>query len=73
MASIEKSRNQRSGYVVRYRDPARKPRTQTFRRKVDAERFRRTVEADVMRGDWIDPNAGRELVASLARDGGPRP
>jgi integrase len=39
-----------------------KPRTKTFRRKVDAELFVRTVDTDVMRGDWIDPNAGRVLL-----------
>jgi len=39
MASIENSRSKRGGCVVRYRGPDRKPRTKSFRRKVDAEQF----------------------------------
>ena len=62
MASIERAKTQRSGYVVRYRGPDRKPRSKTFKRKADAESFLRTVEADVMRGTWVDPNAGKILL-----------
>ncbi len=52
MASIEK----RSGnYRVRYRDPLGRPRSRTFRRKADADRFAREVEVDMDRGDWVDP------------------
>src|SRR5207244_3948034 len=59
MASIERARSARGGYVVRYRGPDRKARTKTFRRKVDATTFLRTIDTDVIRGDYIDPNAGR--------------
>ena len=62
MASIERAKTQRTGYVVRYRGPDRKPRSKTFKRKADAETFLRTVEADVMRGTWVDPNAGKILL-----------
>ena len=62
MASIERAKTQRTGYVVRYRGPDRKPRSKTFKRKADAESFLRTVEADVMRGTWVDPNAGKILL-----------
>jgi integrase len=62
VASIERARSKRGGYVVRYRGPDRKPRTKTFRRKVDADQFAKTVDVDVYRGDWIDPNAGRIVL-----------
>ncbi len=62
MASIERAKTQRTGYVVRYRGPDRKPRSKTFKRKGDAESFLRTVEADVLRGTWVDPNAGKILL-----------
>ena len=65
MASIEKARKKRGGWVVRYRDPARKPRTKTFARKVNAQMFLRTVETDIVRGDWIDPAAGRVSLAEF--------
>ena len=52
MASIEK----RNGmYRVRFRDPIGRPRSKTFVRKVDADRFAREVEVDKDRGSWIDP------------------
>lgn len=66
MASVEKSRNKRGGYVVRYRGPDRKPRTQTFRKRLDADRFLRTVEADIIRGTYVDPMAGRLLFGEWA-------
>ena len=66
MASIEKSRNRRGGYVVRYRGPDKKPRTQTFRKRADADRFLRTVEADIIRGQWVDPAAGKILLRAWA-------
>jgi integrase len=66
VASLEKSRNKRGGYVVRYRGPDRKQRSQTFRKRADADRFFRTVEADVIRGTWVDPTAGRILLSEWA-------
>ena len=59
MGSIERAKTQRNGWVARYRGPDRKPRTKTFARKRDAENFLRSVEADVMRGGWVDPKAGK--------------
>ncbi|MEM7093720.1 MAG: tyrosine-type recombinase/integrase [Actinomycetota bacterium] len=63
MADIQK-RKTTSGetrWDVRYRDEGRRQRKKTFERKVDAQRFANTVEADLLRGDWIDPNKGKEL------------
>jgi integrase len=48
-----------SRYDVRFRDPAGKVRTRTFRRLEDARAFSRTTEADLVRGSWVDPDAGR--------------
>jgi integrase len=48
-----------SRYDVRYRDPAGKVRTKTFHNKKEAEAFQSTNRADVIRGDWTDPNHGK--------------
>lgn len=45
-------------YDVRYRDPAGHQRKKTFKRKKDAERFRTTNEADILRGSWVDVRKG---------------
>jgi hypothetical protein len=45
---------------VRYRDDARRQRKRSFERKVDALRFGRAVETDLLRGDWIDPRRSQE-------------
>lgn len=62
MADVQK-RTQKSGEVswdVRYRDDNRQQRKRSFERKLDAQRFARSVETDMLRGDWIDPRRGRE-------------
>ena len=51
---------------VRYRDDARHQRKRSFERKVDAQRFARSVETDLLRGDWIDPRRGKELFGAWA-------
>ena len=50
-----KGGGRRMAYEVRYRDPARRERSRTFARRVDAERFVATIETDVARGQHIDP------------------
>ena len=63
------------GYVLRrngrwqaaYRGPDRQERTRTFDRKVDAERWLATTEADLLRGEWVDPRSGRVLFEDCAR------
>jgi integrase len=71
MGYIEDLRDKRQGagrlrYRVRYRDPAGRERSKSFARKVDAERFLRHVEADLVRGQWVDPEQGRTTVGELA-------
>ena len=55
MAHIEKRSDRRKPWTVRYRDPAGRERSRSFARKVDADRFMATVQADLSRGDWTDP------------------
>jgi integrase len=45
---------------VRYRDDTRRQRKRSFDRKLDAQRFARSVETDLLRGDWIDPRRAQE-------------
>lgn len=61
MASISASRagDGSPRYVVNYRDPENRQRRKSFRKKADAEAFRNTVEADKLRGTYLDVEAGR--------------
>jgi integrase len=74
MASVERrERLDRDGnvvrrYRVRWRGPDDRQRSKTFRRKVDADRFAATVAADIMRGHYIDPDAGRVTFEEFAQD-----
>ena len=51
---------------VRYAGPDGRERSRSFDRKVDAERFRAQAEADVQRGTWIDPAAGKVTLRRYA-------
>ena len=51
---------------ARYFDPDGKERSQMFGRRVDAERFLSTVSADVLRGAYVDPSAGRVTFREFA-------
>jgi integrase len=53
---------------VRYLDPSGRERGKSFARKQDAEKFKATTEADLIRGQWADPDAGRRLLADYARE-----
>ena len=61
MAHIRKTNTGR--YQVRYRDPSAHERARHFDRKIDAQRFASTVEADMVRGEWTDPRLGRITFA----------
>src|SRR5207237_1302660 len=45
---------------ARYIGPDGRERSKTFARKVEAERFLATVDADLVRGEWIDPRLGQK-------------
>lgn len=71
MASVESRLTRRNGreakvYDVRFRDPDGKQRKKTFGKKGDADRFAATVEADKLRGLYVD-HSDRTTVAEYAR------
>ena len=71
LASIESRTARRNGrevkvYDVRFRDPDGRQRKKTFGKKVDADRFSATVEADKLRGLYVD-HTDRTTVAEYAR------
>ncbi len=70
MASVTKRSTEARGnrYDVRYRTPIGTVRTRTFRTRKDATRFANTVEADMLRGAWIDPRSGARTLEDLATE-----
>ncbi|GIH49114.1 hypothetical protein Mro03_42930 [Microbispora rosea subsp. rosea] len=57
MGSVEKRvRDGKVTYLARWRDDARRQRKRSFSRKIDAERFLAQVEADILRGQYVDPS-----------------
>ena len=67
MASIEKRvRDGRTVWVARWRDPDGRQRQQTCAKRSEADRLVTTVAADVLRGDYLDPDAGRVTVREYA-------
>jgi hypothetical protein len=68
VASIARRRT-KSGenrYDVRYRTPTGQVRNKTFRTRRDAHRFTNTVEADKLRGAWVDPRRARITLTEYA-------
>lgn len=59
-----------SRWQVRYKGPdgIDRPAPQTFDSKTSAERWLTVIEAEVIQGDWISPDAGRVLFGKYARD-----
>lgn len=69
MASIRKrSEQDGGGYQVRYQGSDRKAHARTFRRKVDAQRFARSVEVDKDRGQWADPRLGKVTFGQFSQE-----
>ena len=52
-------------WQARYRGPddIDRPAPRTFESKTSAERWLSVAEAEILQGDWIDPDAGTVLVA----------
>lgn len=46
-------------YRVRWRESDGRARAKTFRRKVEADRFAAIIYADIVRGHYVDPDAGK--------------
>lgn len=53
-------------WQARYYDPDGRERTRMFDRRQDADRFLITVSADVLRGAYVDPDAGKVTFAEFA-------
>lgn len=70
MASITEGRGSdgKPRYIVNYREPDGRQRRKTFRKKGAASAFANTVEADKLRGAYIDPDAGRISFRKYAWD-----
>lgn len=66
MATIKKREGRAEPWQVRYRAPDGKQRSRQFARKVDAQRFAATTEADKLRGTYVDPRAGRVTFGTFA-------
>ncbi len=69
MATIRK-RDTASGEIrwdVRYWDPSHRQRTRTYHRKIDAQKFANLVETDISRGEWLNPDLGKETFGDWAR------
>src|SRR4051794_30333892 len=68
MASVRKRVTGRGASVwdVRYRDNRGRPRSRTFKRAEDARVYAKTVEADLVRGDFLDPAKGRRKFDEFA-------
>ena len=65
MASIDKRPNGR--YRARWREyPGGPQKTRQFARKVDAEKFLDTIRGDMVRGAYVDPDAGRQSFIDFA-------
>ena len=54
-------------WQARYRDPNGRLQTRMFATKGDATRFLAGVRADLDRGEWFDPGAGRQPLRDYAR------
>ncbi|HKS46226.1 MAG TPA: site-specific integrase [Amycolatopsis sp.] len=53
-------------WCVRWYEPDGRERRQSFAKKVDADAHKATVEADMLRGQYIDARAGKELFGDFA-------
>ena len=63
MSHIEK---RGSGYRARFSDPTGKQHSRPFSRKSDAQRFLRELDADMLRGAWVDPRDADTALADWA-------
>lgn len=61
-------KGKRIQYIVRYRDPAGKPHSETFHTEKQAKDRDADIRRDLARGTWIDPSNLRITVAELAEE-----
>ena len=65
MSFIEKRGDR---YRARFTDPTGKSHSRTFTRKTDAQRFLRELDAELLRGSWVDPRDADTAVAEWAEE-----
>ena len=53
-------------WLARWRDPAGKQRKKSFGRKIDAQRWLDQMQAEMHRGQYVDPAGGKVRVSVLA-------
>ena len=67
MASVEKrERDGKVTWLARWRDETGRQRKRSFGRKIDAQRFVTQIEADMLRGQYVDPT-DRTTVLEYSR------
>lgn len=66
MVSVSRRSDGRPGYTVRWRDESGRQRKKSFKRKVDADRFRAEIEHQLYSGTYVDPAAGRVTFREFA-------
>jgi integrase len=61
--------NKRNGsYQVRWREePGGPQKTKTFKKRGDADEFDKVMQADLVRGTYVSPDAGNKLFGEYAR------
>ncbi len=58
----------RGSHRARSTDPGGRVQSRTFTRKADAERFLRELDADKVKGQWVDPRDRDNPIAVWATD-----
>src|SRR5438132_1832207 len=53
-------------YIARWLDPSGTERQQSFRRKIDADRHLTAMESAKLRGEYVDPSAGKVTFEAYA-------
>lgn len=66
MASVEKRKDDRTGYVVRWRDEQGKQRKKSFAKKSEADRYKTEVEHSLNNGTYVDPARGKQTFYEYA-------
>jgi len=68
VATIRKREGRAKPWQVRYRDPDGAQRSKSFALKREADAFRATVEVDLRRGAYVDPQAGKVTLTEFATE-----
>lgn len=61
-------KNDKGSYVARYRDPAGRERSRSFRTKAEARSFLNSVENAKQRGEWSDPAGAKVRFEDFAAE-----